>query len=156
MEARIALAGVPAAGVPWHIHMRVIPDPMPPFFCYPHSVHGLIYLDPVGELEGPLCVVPGSHRNPRLDLDGSYEPHPDEVRLTFDPGDCILLHGNLWHRTVPTAPNCGRRGLLLFGYAPSWLKNDLARGVKTDGSLTEQLRASGDPELVELLDGFHW
>lgn len=156
MEARIALPGIASAGVPWHIHMRVIPDPMPPFFCYPHSVQGLIYLDEVGDDEGPLCVIPGSHRSPRMDLDGTYEAHAEEVRLKFAPGDCILIHGNLWHRTVPTTAACGRRRLVLFGYAPSWLKNDLARGVKTDGSLLDGLRSSGDPEMIELLDGFHW
>lgn len=156
MEARIALPGVESAGVPWHIHMRVIPDPMPPFFCYPHSVHGLIYLDEVGDDEGALCVIPGSHATPRMELDGTYEAHKDEVRLKFQPGDCVLIHGNLWHRTVPTTAACGPRRLVLFGYAPSWLKNDLARGVKTDDSLLAPLRKSGDPELVELLDGFHW
>lgn len=156
MEARIALPGVESAGVPWHIHMRVIPDPVPPFFCYPHGVQGMIYLDEVGDDEGPLCVIPGSHRIPRMDLDGTYETHEDELRLKFAPGDCIMIHGNLWHRTIPTTANCGRRRLVLFGYAPSWLKNDLARGVKTDDSLLDRLRASGDAELIELLDGFHW
>ncbi|MFI6079300.1 phytanoyl-CoA dioxygenase family protein [Actinoplanes sp. NPDC051343] len=156
MEARIALPGVAGAGVPWHIHMRVIPDPMPPFFCYPHSVHGLIYLDSVGDDEGPLCVIPGSHVNPRMELDGTYDKHPDEVQLTFNPGDTLIMHGNLWHRTVPTNADCKQRRLVLFGYAPSWIKNDLERGVKTDGSLTDMLRKTGDAEMIELLDGFHW
>ena len=156
MEARIAFPGVADAGVKWHLHMRVIPDPMPPFFCYPHSVHGLIYLDHVGEREGPLTIIPGSHLTPRMELDGTYDTHPDELQLTFNPGDCVLIHGNLWHRTVPTKADCGRRRLVLFGYSPSWLKSELTRGVKTSASLTDQLRTAGDPELNELLDGFHW
>lgn len=153
MDARYALAGVADAGVPWHMHLPVIPDPLPPYFCFPHSVHGLIYLDSIGEKEGPLCVIPGSHNTPRMELDGTYEPHPDEDRLTFSPGDCILMHGNLWHRTVPTSPECGRRRLMLFSYAPAWLRNDVDLGVKPEGALTDELRASGNSEINELLDG---
>ncbi|MBQ6641591.1 MAG: phytanoyl-CoA dioxygenase family protein [Saccharopolyspora sp.] len=153
MDCRYALAGVADAGVPWHMHLCVIPEPLPPFFCFPHSVHGLIYLDEIDESEGPLCVIPGSHKTPRMELDGTYEPHPEEDRIKFAPGDAVLMHGNLWHRTVPTAPGCGQRRLLLFSYAPAWLRNEVALGVPPEGALTDKLRHSDDPQLAELVDG---
>ncbi len=154
VEARVALANVADAGVAWHIHTAVIPEPLPPFFCYPHTIQGLIYLDDIGDNEGPLSVIPASHTNdaPRMDLDGKYDPHPDETQLKFSPGDCILMHGNLWHRTTPTTADCGRRRLVLFGYAPSWLNNSTHLGIKSDGALADQLRASSD-EIDELISG---
>jgi ectoine hydroxylase-related dioxygenase (phytanoyl-CoA dioxygenase family) len=156
MEARVAFAGVPNAGVKWHIHLRVVPDPMPPYFAYPHQVHGLIYLDHIGSAEGALCVMPGSHENHTLTLPSDTSDQPDQQKFYFEPGDCILMHGNLWHRTDPTAPDCAQRRLILFGYSPSWLKTEVARGVKVSTALTDTLRSSGDQEIDELLDGFHW
>ncbi|MFI1196168.1 phytanoyl-CoA dioxygenase family protein [Micromonospora sp. NPDC020750] len=156
VEARMAFEGVANAGVNWHIHLRVVPDPMPPYFVYPHQVHGLIYLDRVGADEGALCVLPGSHQQTTLKLPNDSSDQPGQQKLYFEPGDCILMHGNLWHRTEPTAETCGRRRLILFGYSPSWLKSEITRGVPVSSALTDELRASGDPEIVELLDGFHW
>lgn len=155
-EARIAYPGVPNAGVNWHIHLRIVPDPLPPLFCYPHQVHGLIYLDEVGDAEGPLVVLPGSHRTSHLDVPDDRSDVEGQLELRFEPGDCILIHPNLWHRTQPTLEGCGIRRLVLFGYSPSWVKSELTRGEQAAEPLTDKLRASGDPELVELLDGFHW
>jgi ectoine hydroxylase-related dioxygenase (phytanoyl-CoA dioxygenase family) len=156
LEARVAFAGVSEAGVNWHIHLRIVPDPLPPLFVFPHQVHGLIYLDHVHQPEGPLVVVPGSHSEVHRQLPGDSSDVPGQVELEFEPGDCILLQPNLWHRTQPTRPGCGRRRLLLFGYAPAWIKSELARGVSVADPLTDRLKAEGDEELVELLDGFHW
>jgi ectoine hydroxylase-related dioxygenase (phytanoyl-CoA dioxygenase family) len=156
LEARVAFAGVADAGVNWHIHLRIVPDPLPPMFVFPHQVHGLIYLDPVHDAEGPLVVLPGSHRDVHRQLPSDRSDVPGQVALEFEPGDCILLQPNLWHRTQPTRPDCGRRRLILFGYSPSWIKSDLTRGVVAERPLTDRLKAEGDEELRELLDGFHW
>ncbi len=91
------------AGVNWHIHLRIVPDPAPPMFVFPHQVRGLIYLDRVGEAEGPLVVVPGSHQDGTLDLAYDSSDVEGQVHLEFEPGDCILLQPNLWHRTQPAA-----------------------------------------------------
>ncbi len=154
LDARVALANVPDAGVAWHIHTAVIPQPLPPFFCYPHTIQGLLYLDHIDDDEGPLCVIPRSHMDnaPRRDVDGKYDTHPDEIQLKFSPGDCIMLHGNLWHRTTPTAANCGRRRLIAFGYAPCWLNNSTTLGIKPAKSVADHLRASDD-EIEVLLRG---
>lgn len=157
IDARVAFAGVPEARVPWHIHMRVVPEPFPPFFCFPHQIHVIVYLDPVGEDEGQLCLLPGSHLRHDLRADrDEVEFRRDQMLLTFEPGDCLLIHGNLWHGTLPTTDMCGPRRLLLMGYQPSWIKSEVARGVKVSRGLTDELRATGDPELIELLDGWHW
>ncbi|WP_051415634.1 phytanoyl-CoA dioxygenase family protein [Nocardiopsis sp. CNT312] len=61
LEARMNYAGRAGVAVPWHAHTPVIPDPLPPLFCFPHQIHCLIYLRRVTREEGALCVLPGSH-----------------------------------------------------------------------------------------------
>jgi hypothetical protein len=157
VDARIAYEGQAGKFVPWHIHKRVVPHPRPPFFSYPHGIHCLLYLDSVGEAEGALVVLPGSHRDDELYLpSGDTRDIEGQELLLPQAGDCLIVHANLWHRTLPTAANCGRRRLVLFGYEPSWTKSAVARGVKPTHPLTADLRKSNDPEVLELLDEWHW
>jgi hypothetical protein len=157
VDARIAYADSPGKFVPWHIHKRVVPSPMPPFFSYPHGIHCLLYLDDVGDAEGPLVVLPGSHRRNDLELpDGDTRDLPGQQLVRPRAGDCLIVHANLWHRTMPTLPGCHRRRLVLIGYEPAWSKSAITRGIKPEHPLTENLRGSGDPELSELLDEWHW
>lgn len=157
VDARIAYEGQAGKLVPWHIHKRVVPKPLPPFFSYPHGIHCLLYLDSVGEAEGALVVLPGSHHDYELSLpDGDTRDMPDQQMLYPQAGDCLIMHSNLWHRTVPTAAHCKRRRLVLFGYEPSWSKSSVARGVLPENPLTAELRERDDQELVELLDRWTW
>ncbi|WP_431201379.1 phytanoyl-CoA dioxygenase family protein [Bradyrhizobium betae] len=156
-EARVVPAGIAGMRVNWHIHHRVIPAPLPPFFCYPHAVHGLIYLDDVNEDTGPIRILPGSHMQPHLDISNTDgEPRTAQVTLLPKAGTCLLMHANTWHSTVPTTRNAGRRRLLLFGYTPSWIRPDVARGVKPAATLTDELRKFGDAEMRELLGEYFW
>jgi hypothetical protein len=157
VDARIAYEEQAGKLVPWHIHKRVVPHPLPPFFSYPHGIHCLLYLDTVGEAEGALVVLPGSHRDHELFLpDGDTRDMPGQQMLFPQAGDCLIMHGNLWHRTIPTTAHCGRRRLVLFGYEPSWGKSAVARGVKPKHPLTGELRKQDDPEVLELLDEWTW
>ena len=71
-------------------------------------------------------------------------------------GTCLLMHANLWHKTLPTTINAKQRQLILFSYTPSWLKPDVGYGVIPTNPLREGLRAEGNPELNELLGDFRW
>ena len=158
LEARMNYAGSPGVAVPWHGHIPVIPDPLPAFFCYPHQIHCLIYLDRITEQEGALCLLPGSHMNPgvRIPL-GDQSDQDGQVQLYFEPGDAVLIHGNLWHRTIPSQPRAGFRRLLLMGYVPSWIRSDIGlNGFQATGSRRSELVAQGDAEVQELLGEFHW
>lgn len=157
VDARIAYPRQAGKFVPWHIHKRVVPRPLPPFFSYPHGIHCLLYLDTVGEHEGPLVILPGSHRDNDLDLpDGDVRDMPGQLLLYPRAGDCLIAHANLWHRTIPTTAECGRRRLVLFGYEPSWSKSAVARGVRPEHPLTAPQRDSTDESLRELLDDWNW
>ena len=158
VDARVAKANAAGQVVPWHIHLRVVPDPLPPFFCYPHAIHGLLYLDDVGPAEGPLCVLPGSHRQPALAFSaGDTSDQPGQALLTPSAGDCVLIHANLWHRTLPATSRSGDRRLLLFSFAPSWLRSEQSGGLRGKRDFfREQLAATTDPERRELLGEFRW
>jgi hypothetical protein len=58
LEARLNYQGRTGVAVPWHVHLPVIPDPLPPLFSYPHQIHCLIYLDEITALEGACASFP--------------------------------------------------------------------------------------------------
>lgn len=158
LDARMHYPGTAGIAVPWHTHLPVIPVPLPAFFCYPHQVHCLIYLDRVTAEEGALTVLPGSHLRPELRISlGDRSDHAGQVELFFEPGDAVIIHGGLWHRTAPSTARARRRTLLLLGYIPSWIRNEAGtRGVPVENPLTVPLARTGDAELKELLGEFHW
>jgi hypothetical protein len=158
LEARMNYPGKAGVTVPWHGHLPVIPDPLPPLFSYPHQVHCLIYLDHVDKSEGALCILPGSHIRPdvRIPL-GDNSDQEGQVELFFEPGDAVLIHANTWHRTVPSSADAGFRRLLLIGYVPSWIRSDSQQpGIRPDHPLTEDLARDADAETAELLGSLQW
>lgn len=157
MAARVNFPGIANQQLYWHIHNRVVPQPLPPFFVYPHAIDALIYLDDVMENEGPLCVLPGSHRDLHLYFaDRDISDKPDQVILPVKAGTCVLMHSNLWHRTLPTSEATRHRRLLLLEYSPSWLKLGFSKGIKPENPLSEELFEQGDGERRELLGFFQW
>nr|WP_315423533.1 phytanoyl-CoA dioxygenase family protein [uncultured Pedobacter sp.] len=157
-EARVVAANIEGLSVNWHIHHRVIPNPLPPMFCYPHAIHGILYLDDIDSDTGQICILPGSHKNHTLNIVDGGNDHDQKnvVTLKIKAGTCLLLHANLWHKTTPTTKNAKQRRLILFGYTPSWIKPDVARGVKVKKTLTDALKENGSKELRELLGDFNW
>ncbi len=150
---RVCYPDNPNQETEWHFHQRVVPDPLPPWMCQPQTMDVLLYLDDVEERNGPLCVVPGSHRWQDRDLPrGQFEDLPGQVVLRLPAGSAVLTSGSLWHRALPTQPGSGMRRLLLFGYGPSWLKPSIY-GAKPQDGLTARLlaRPDLDEETRELL-----
>lgn len=43
-------------------YRRVIPNPIPAFYTYPHTLDCLIYLDELNDATGPISIVPGTHK----------------------------------------------------------------------------------------------
>jgi len=158
LEARMNYPGKAGVAVPWHGHLPVIPDPLPPLFCYPHQVHCLIYLDRVTESEGALCILPGSHERPDIQIPlGDNSDQEGQIELFFEPGDAVLIHANAWHRTVPSSADAGYRRLLLIGYVPSWIRSDSQQlGIRPNYPLTADLGRDADGETMELLGSLQW
>lgn len=157
VDARVVPAGVADVRVPWHTHLRVAPKPVPPFFCYPHAIHCLLYLDKIDERNGAICVLPGSHKKlGDVYEEGDYDDKPGQVLPSIKEGDCLLMHGNLWHRTLLSKETAGPRRLIIFGYMASWMRGDERGGIKPTRSLRDVEFASGDAEARELLGEFYW
>jgi ectoine hydroxylase-related dioxygenase (phytanoyl-CoA dioxygenase family) len=151
MSARISYPNMENQETRWHQHLRYIPKPLPPWFIQPHCMDVLLYLDDVNDANGPLCVVPGSHRRlqeePPVDLFGDL---PDQIVLRPSAGTAVLAHANLWHRAMPTTTQGTKRRLILIAYYPTWLKRS-HYGIRPTDGLTASLRQNGDPETLELL-----
>jgi hypothetical protein len=72
---------------------------------------------------GPLRVIPGSHRAGRLPADALPDPqarHPDEVIVTGRAGDVLVLNAHLWHGGMANRTDRPRRAL--HGYYCRWDK----------------------------------
>jgi hypothetical protein len=150
---RVCYPDDPHQETEWHFHQRVIPDPQPPMMALPHTMDVLLYLDAVDDLNGPLCVLPGSHRWFDRDLPGGdLSEKPGQATLRLPVGSAVLTHGSLWHRAMPTQPGGTMRRLLLWGYGPAWQKASIY-GRKPENGLTTQLlqRQDIDEETRELL-----
>ena len=84
---RVCYPDVPEQETVWHFHQRLIPDPLPPLLSRPHTMDVLLYLDDIDDLNGPFCVVPGSHTWLDQDLSASdFEDKPGQVVIRVLPG----------------------------------------------------------------------
>ena len=133
----------------WHRHLRVVSNPLPPWFSQPHCLDALIYLDDLNNATGPIAVLPGSHRWLDRDAPSGYEPLPGERVFRLRAGDAILMHGNLWHRALPTVS--ARRRMLILSYTPSWLRHSPHHGPRPEDGLTAAFLEDADLECRMLL-----
>jgi ectoine hydroxylase-related dioxygenase (phytanoyl-CoA dioxygenase family) len=135
----------------WHHHQPTVPDPVPAFFSFPHKLDCLIYLNELNDANGPLAFVPGSHRriHDELGLD-DHSDLPGQQVLRAAAGTCVVMHGNLWHRALPTRPDGEKRRLLILSYGPTWMRKS-PFGVKPENSLMDKVMEEADPALRELL-----
>jgi hypothetical protein len=157
ITARVTDFSAQSSATPWHIHLRVVPDPLPPFFSYPHAVECLLYLDDIDEESGPLCVLPGSHRrmNEVYPL-GDITDKPTQEILCFKAGDCLVMHPNLWHRALPSVRKSGLRRLIIFGYFPSWVGGDERGSRRPEKNVLAELRCHRNELIRELAGEFYW
>jgi ectoine hydroxylase-related dioxygenase (phytanoyl-CoA dioxygenase family) len=152
MTGRIAYPDADGQATPWHIHQRVLPKPLPPFFSMPHVLDCLIYLDDVDDASGPLCIVPGSHKRIHEEFPHAtyHEDLPDQKVIRVPAGSCAVIHGNVFHRGLPTTPAGKTRRLLILPYAASWIQLPTF-GERPKNGLMAPLYENPDQETRELL-----
>lgn len=134
---------------PWHQHMRVVSKPLPPWFSHPHCIDCLIYLDDLNEQTGAVAVVPGSHNWLDKAAPNTYTPVDGEVELRVKAGGAVLIHGNLWHRGLPT--RTAKRRMLILSYTPTWLRKSPHGGPQPEDGLTHTFLEDADLEERMLL-----
>lgn len=78
-----------------------------------------LHLDPCGPDDGPLRVVPGSHRHGRLDAEGfaAARRESPEVACLAAPGDALAMRPLLLHASSRST-GAGRRRVLHFLFGP--------------------------------------
>ena len=150
LSARISFPGAERQETNWHQHMRVISNPLPPWFSQPHCIDALIYLDDLDDDTGPIGILPGSHawlnRHPDHQVFTSIE---GEQVIRVPAGSTVMVHGNLWHRGMPTLGK--KRRMLILSYTPTWLRKSPHGGSPPPDGLTQQLLEDCDEETKELL-----
>ena len=152
LSARISPPGRANQQTPWHVHVRSTPDPLPPFYSFPHTLDVLTYLDDLNEANGLLCVVPGTHRQTT-----TAPPHddvadrPEQVCVSVRAGGGVFSHGHLWHRARPSGLDGTVRRLLALTYFPAWFKPFAEDGPPPADDLLDALRREGSREIRELL-----
>ncbi len=94
LNARSATPGV-SIPQPLHVDAGALPDERGYWVC-----NSLWMLDDFTTENGPLRVVPGSHRlarRPEDVLEDPHLPHPEEVLVTGRAGDVVIMNSHLWH-----------------------------------------------------------
>jgi hypothetical protein len=91
----------------------------------PFGINMLIYLQDLNDTNGPLRVIPKTHRKPFTIANAErFIPHVREELIYMQMGDAIIFHTNLVHSR---SPNCseGLRSYLSVFYDLSILKFQL-------------------------------
>ena len=135
--------------VPWAIDPEGTPSG-----AGPGQINCGYFLDEITMENGPIVVVPGSHRalfKPPVDFSGSF---PDEVYVMAKPGQAVMFDGCTYHRGAantspphPERPLAATRRVCLMCYQPAWMKSR----EPFDGPFAKRLREHGTVEQKLLL-----
>ena len=151
LAARISYPGQEVQFTRWHHHQPGMTEPVPPFFAYPHKLDCLIYLDELNDANGILAVVPGTHLHTGEGL--PLEEHGSlagQRELRAPAGSCVMLHGNLWHRAMPTGAEGKKRRVVILSYGPTWMRKS-PFGDSPENGLMDRVIDEADAATQELL-----
>lgn len=142
LNARTALPGCDSQ--PLHADMGAIRDEQGYWVC-----NSVWMLDDFTPDNGPLRVVPGSHRWQRLPQDGMDDPrghHPDEVRVTGRAGTVIVMNAHLWHGGLANRARTPRTALHAF-----YCRRDKPQQQHQKALLRVEVQERLSPDLRQLL-----
>lgn len=147
--ARVTEPGAPDQS--WHRDgpWPVDPDGTP-FGSIPGQINCGYYLDELTMENGPIAIVPGSHRAPFKPPEG-FPRFPDEKMILAKPGQAVLFSGWLYHRGVANKSN-NRRRVCLMCYQNAWMKSresftgPRVTQIKENGSAEQKLLLGGVPQ----------
>ncbi|ALN90682.1 phytanoyl-CoA dioxygenase family protein [Lysobacter gummosus] len=79
-----------------------------------------LHVDPCGPGDGPLRVIPGSHRHGKLDAAhaAALRQEYGETECTAQPGDLLIMQPLLLHASSKAIEPSGRRRVLHFLFGP--------------------------------------
>lgn len=81
------------------------------------------YLTDVSQPDhGNTLVLPGSHRDNRLDCPNDGISSPDgAIPLCVGPGDAVILDRRVWHTRSPNTSGSSRK-VIWYGYSYRWMR----------------------------------
>jgi ectoine hydroxylase-related dioxygenase (phytanoyl-CoA dioxygenase family) len=142
LNARTALPG--SAGQPLHVDMGAIPDEQGYWVC-----NCVWMLDDFTPDNGPLRVVPGSHRfgqRPEEVIADPAAPHPGEVLITGRAGSIIVINAHLWHGGLANRTAAPRTAVHAF-----YCRRDKPQQQYQKALLRAEVQERLSPELRTLL-----
>lgn len=129
---------------PLHADMCAIADDRGYWVC-----NTVWMLDDFTEENGPLRVIPGSHRWGKLPqdvLDDAAATHADEILITGQAGTVVVMNAHTWHGGMENRTEQSRRALHAFFCRPDKPQQQYQKQL-LDASVQNKLSA----ELRELL-----
>lgn len=116
-----------------------------PYGSIPGQINCGYYLDELTMENGPIVVVPGSHRAPFRPPMG-YATFPDEIYIMAKPGQAIFFNGWLFHRGAANKSANNRRACMMC-YQNAWMKSR----EPFNGPRVTKMRENGTNEQKVLL-----
>lgn len=136
----------PLGGVrqPLHADMAAIPDDRGDWVC-----NVVWMLQDITQENGPLRVIPGTHRRRQLPQDALDDPiadHPDQILLTGTAGTLVVINAHLWHGGMENRSHLPRRAMHAF-----YCRRDKPQQQYQKALLSAELQNRLTPQLRELL-----
>jgi len=106
-------------------------------------------LDDITEENGPIRVIPGSHRIGKLPSEVLADlelPHPDEVLITGRAGTIVVMNAHLWHGGLGNRTGQPRTALHAF-----YCRRDKPQQQYQKQLVRPEVQAALPAELRELL-----
>lgn len=97
---------------PLHVDVGAIADNKGYWVC-----NTVWMLDDFTSENGAIRMIPGSHhcgKLPQQVLEDPSAPHPEEVLLTGNAGDVVVMNAHLWHGATANRTGAHRRALHAF------------------------------------------
>ena len=116
-----------------------------PYGSLPAQINCGYFLDEFTMENGPIAIVPGSHRAPFRPPEG-HARFPDEKLVLAKPGQAVMFDGWIYHRGVANQSK-QRRRVCLMCYQNAWMKSR----EPFDGPVAKELRENGTDEQKLLL-----
>lgn len=129
---------------PLHADMAAIPDEQGSWVC-----NVLWMLQDITLANGPLRVMPGTHRTNQLPQDALSDPladHPDQVMVTGSAGTIVVVNAHLWHGGTENRSTIPRLALHAF-----YCRRDKPQQQYQKALIDDDVQSSFTPELRNLL-----
>ncbi len=119
-------------------------------YIAPLACNAITYLQDLSDENGPLRVVPGSHREPVMVApDNLHAPHPREVLVYPKAGDIVFTHCALLHSGTPNYSGKLRYFFSIY-YNRSWLRYRDNHSGPNVGKIIQMARQKNDRRLLRL------